>query len=329
VEARVQAGFPEQEIQAYVKDGLERCSKKCAPDIEDCVAKVQPRDDLTGKQREVAYQTDIIRRCAAPGVPDCMARLIGLANVDYFSAAARLLQRSFSPAQYLALSRDRSRKLHALEFDPILARRLCLPGDSDGDWIPDRFDRCPRTSDLTPTDDHGCPDGRLPRAPDADGVARLLDRFGLLINPACSGAPVPSEIPAGAFYYPMDLARGTYVLSGRVTNQPVRCPVWYQFDVEEFTGPNVGFTYIVVFKDTEESTDLVGMGKPVPTGYIQFNPRPGDAGTRDRLGSTGPVARIRYRVRAMNGNGSRGPWSEWKVSTRQSCWALGFDCAEQ
>lgn len=113
-----------------------------------------------------------------------------------------------------------------------------------------------------------------------------------------------------------------------MTNQPAGCPVWYQFDIEELSGPTAGDSYGVMFMDREEAMDLVALGRPVPAGFVQFNPKPADPGTRGRLGNTGGPAKIRYRMRAMNGNGVRGPWSEWKISDKQSCTALGFTCSD-
>jgi hypothetical protein len=149
----------------------------------------------------------------------------------------------------------------------------------------------------------------------------------LSVNPRCNGAPVPERVPAGGFYWPAFPERGTFILSGAVTNQPQGCPVWYEFDIEETSGATVGYRYSVAFMDREANTDLVQLGRPVPAGLIQFNPRPNDPrADRVRLAQTGFHAGIRYRVRAMNGAGLRGHWSDWKVSDKGSCLALGFKC---
>lgn len=304
--------------------------RKLAPpifgaDLEGCAARIQVRDDLPPEERGVAYQADIARYCSAPGISSCQAQLIGRANVDYTASAARMITKNFSPAQYLALSRDRSRKLRAAQEDAVVATRLCTAPDSDGDWVIDSLDRCPDTPDLTATDDEGCPVA-LPPAPSADDVARVLSSMHLIVNPRCQDAPMPGKVPAGAFYWPAFPPRGTYILSGSVQNQLPGCPVWYEFDIEELSGANAGFRYTVVFMDREANPNLVELGRPVPTGFIQFNPRPGDVGGRDRLARTGGNAGIRYRARAMNANGIRGPWSDYKISDKASCTALGFEC---
>lgn len=296
-------------------------------DLEGCVARIEPRADLPPREREVTYQADIVRSCSMPGASDCRARLVGRANVDYTTAAGQMVANVLSPAQYVALSRDRTRKLRKTEDDAGFAAHLCSDSDSDGDWIVDANDRCPGTPDLTATDDDGCPIA-VPPGPSAEDVARVFSRLNLAFNPKCGGASVPEQVSAGAFYWPDFPNRGTYILSGAVRNQPPGCPVWYEFDVEEVNGANAGYRYRVAFMDREANLDLVNLGRPVPDGLIQFNPRPGDVGERDRLARTGGRARIRYRVRAMNGNGVHGPWSEFKLSDRGSCIALGFDCAE-
>jgi hypothetical protein len=297
-------------------------------DVEGCAARVPVRDGLPQRERDIAYQEDIARLCSAAGVTSCRARLIGRANADYTAAAAQLLTGRLSPAAYLAVVRDRTRKLHAAEDDVVLATSLCTALDSDGDGVPDARDLCPGTPDLTATDDSGCPLATLPPAPSAEDVAKVFSTLHLAVNPKCLEAPVPTRIPAGAFYWPAFRERGTYILAGEVQNQPAGCPVWYEFDIQEISGPRAGEAYAVVFMDREASTNLVELGRPVPLGYIQFNPRPGQVGGRDRLATTGGVAGIRYRVRAMNGNGVRGLWSDYKISDRASCTALGFECGE-
>lgn len=89
----------------------------------------------------------------------------------------------------------------AAEDDPKKAPQLCAKADSDGDWVPDYKDRCPNTPELTATDDTGCPLAALPPAPSAEDVARVLEKMGMLSNPLCRDAPVPTRLPAGAFYW--------------------------------------------------------------------------------------------------------------------------------
>lgn len=318
-------------LASSIRQEIEHCHRLCEPtttiNLAACVEQVPVRTDIPeGKAREVAYQEDIGRYCGG-GMDACSNHLNAAANVDYTAAALQLAGGTMSAAQYLATSRDRTRKLRATEEAPRRAIQLCHSSDSDGDWIPDSLDRCPNTPDLVATDDHGCPETTLPDAPDTAAVRRVLSQMNVAINPNCKDAVVPDRVPAGGFYWPAYRDRGTYILAGRVTNQPTGCSVWYQFEIEEISGPHVGYRYDVAFMDREATTDLVQLGRPVPPEFVQFNPRPNDVRPdRVRLAQTGFNAGIRYRVRAINATGVRGLWSEWKISDKGSCTALGFEC---
>lgn len=297
--------------------------------LQECALSVRPRDDLTGLDRERAYQADIARYCSMVGSDECIIDYTSRANVDFFYAAGKATEREFSPAQYLSLVYDRTRKLNDSKNNPQQWCAWRSMEDSDRDWIPDPIDKCPGTQDLTATDDNGCPDGTLPPAPSAEEFEKAIDSTFVLFNPRCINAPgMPAPMPAGAFFWPCCPERGVFVVVSRITNQPPDCPVWYLVEIQELSGQTPGYLYTVAFMDRDHNPDLVNLGKPVPPNFIQFNPHSTDPGTLGRLGNTVPPKHIRYRVKAINGNGAKGPWSEWKVSTRQSCWALGFDCQE-
>jgi hypothetical protein len=293
-------------------------------DLQACADAILPREDLTGDALEIAYQQDIARYCTMLGVDVCEADLTGRANAEYTQAAGALFGKLFTPAEYLALVNDRADKLAAAEDDSLLAHEICAEPDADGDWVPDDRDDCDDTPPLVATTDDGCTDSNLPQAPSAEDMAAVFERGGFISNLACSGAKILPKLPAGGFYYPGDRPRGTYILAGRVINQPEGCLVWYYFDVEQ-TYNDVTSRYIVAFSEREEATALVGSAEPVPGGFIQFNPRPADAGTRGKLGKAGGK-HVRYRVKAMNGGGMQTGWSEWKTTTNDDCLALGFVC---
>jgi hypothetical protein len=296
-------------------------------DLEACAARVPlPDASLPPLERERRYQADIARFCSAVDQSRCSATLIGRANVDYKAAALRLLAQTFSPSQYLALVRDRTRKLRLAEDDPSYAAALCSQPDADGDWVVNPRDRCPGTPDLTATDDDGCPIRTLPPGPDPADVKTVLDSMGMLLNPRCAGAVPPAEIPAGAFYLPATSSAGTFIFAGRVNDQPAGCPVFYQFDAQLIEPTGKFNEVMVLFLDREAQPRLLGRLGDVRPDFIQFNPRPSDAGGRGLLGGAGGRATVRFRVRAMNGNGARGPWSEWKVTSRADCLAQGFSC---
>ncbi|HEY5376779.1 MAG TPA: hypothetical protein VIK01_24020 [Polyangiaceae bacterium] len=299
-------------------------------DIADCARAVPLRTDLTGRAQEIAYQEDVTRYCSMQGEDGCIASLYGLANADQYAAAAQLATQVSTPSIYLAISRDRRRKLFAAENNVTTAVALCTGHDADGDWIPDSVDQCPNTPDLAPTDDHGCPlpASAYPSAPSAADVASVLSTIGVLYSPNCKNAPLPPLLTAGAFYYPGTPARGSYILAERIPNQPPNCIAWYDFEIEELVGntTNVATVYHVLFLQTEETQNLVGTGAAIPPGYIQFNPLPTSTGARHGLATAGGRARVRFRVRGININGQRGPWSAWKLTDNHDCLLLGFRC---
>lgn len=322
---------PAKKTQVSLKIDEATCPKPDAgtstTDLVQCTDRVHPRSDLSGPAQELAYQADLARTCTMVGVPDCMVSLVARANVDYFAAATRMISGAISPAQYLALSRDRARKLRAAQGDTALAMGLCSKPDSDGDFVPDDRDACPGTPDLVATDDRGCPLQSLPTAPNADDVKRAISSTGVIINPRCNGAVVPDVVSAGAFYWQHDVGfpggqDRSYILSGRVHDQPVGCPTWYEFDIEETSGPRAGYMYTVVFMDREETLNVLGnTSYRVRPEFIQFSPGPSDSGTRGILRDAATRrAQLRFRVRAMNGNGVRGPWSTWKTPETQDFW---------
>jgi hypothetical protein len=111
-----------------MRDEIAHCHKLCTGesfDLTTCAESVLIREELRGKERELAYQVDIGSYCGAPGVSACTNRLIARANLDYTAAATQVLAKRMTPAQYLALSRDRTRKLHAAEDDGRRAFALC------------------------------------------------------------------------------------------------------------------------------------------------------------------------------------------------------------
>jgi hypothetical protein len=297
-----------------------------------CAAQIRPRDDLTGEAQADAYQADIARYCSGPGTSQCISSLTGRANVDYFEAAQQLVNQTFTPAQYLGASRDRTRKLFEANSNPTTAAAFCNGPDSDDDWVPDSQDKCPGTPALTPTDDTGCPTA-LPAGPDPATVHTLLTSMNILVNPLCNGAPPPIEVSRAAMYQGGNAAFGQFIMAQRITNQPAGCPVWYDFEIRELLpdGTPAGAPYDVAFKDSEETSpvvDVSGLPAITPSSpVIQFLAKPMDAGSRGQLGSVpAGVNRISFRVQAINGNGASGGWSEWKRTREEDCLALGITC---
>lgn len=308
---------------AYVCEGV----PPPGSDLDTCAENVKPREDLTGEARERAYQADLQRFCAAPGSSACLNDLRGRVNLDYTSAALALHAQQKTPAEYLAISRDRGRKARSFDANPSVAAAIC-GGDADGDLVPDSTDACPTTPPLTPTDDVGCTDSNLPAAPSATAVASVLERMGYAFNSACEGASILARPTIGGIY--SSIVDGPYVFAGRVTNQPIGCPVRYVLEVETVNllssapGFEVLDRFSVAFLDTEEVTALVGRPVPVPNGMIQFHASPTDAGTRGQLGAA--TGHIRYRLKVINGAGMQSSWSTWHLTDLSDCTFLGLHC---
>jgi hypothetical protein len=110
------------------------------------------------------------------------------------------------------------------------------------------------------------------------------------------------------------------------------------FEVEELvtastpSGYQTVQRYRVAFKDSEEMPALIGTSETVPAGVIQFQARPGDVGTRGLLGGAGikvlfqGVNAVRFRLMVMNGAAMKSDWSEWSISSKADCEALGIVC---
>ncbi|HEY4103804.1 MAG TPA: hypothetical protein VGM44_07930 [Polyangiaceae bacterium] len=294
--------------------------------LQDCANSIRAPADLTGKAQDEAYQRAIARFCSMTGSSECAIQMSARLNVEYSRIAGELLSNAISPAQFLALVRDRTRKHRAAQADANLSAALCRGEDADDDWIIDSRDHCSHTPELTATDDNGCTDSTLPEAPSADSVKTVLANTGFMYSPACEHADAMPKLPAGTFWHPSNPALGVYILSGRVHNQPAGCSVAYLFDIQELDANGVVRRgYPVAFWDSEELTSLFGLALPVPPAFIQFNPLPTDAGTRGILGSDG-TSTLRFRVQAMNGAGMRSDWSDWKISTNADCIPLGVKC---
>jgi hypothetical protein len=277
-----------------------------------------------------AYQAAIARYCTAPGTSQCLQTLIGLANADYFAAAVQAVNNTFSPAQHLALDRDRYGKLWVAENDASAATAFCNGPDSDGDWIPDSEDKCPGTPALAATDMTGCPLSTLPPAPAASTFQQYLPVMNFLLDPFCTGAPSPSEVSGAAVWQTFGPQNGMYIVAAAVTNQPPGCRVFYEFEVRTM-GPNgpVAPPFMVAWEASQAVQVVGGLpGLPtVPAGYIQFNANSATGGGQAQLAAlVGSPYMANFRVRAINGSGMAGPWGEWKSTVETDCLHLGVIC---
>jgi hypothetical protein len=296
-----------------------------------CSVLIRPRDNLSGEQQADQFQADVARYCTSVGESKCIAYLIGRANVDYTDAAYQLISAAFSPAQYLALSRDRRRKLTEAQGDSSFATAVCAGPDSDDDWIPDSLDQCPNTPPLTATFDNGCPTNSLPPAPSAATFQSFWPLVSAMIDPLCGGAPAPEPVSGLSLWF--QIGQGAaFVMSSAVTNQPPGCHVWYVFDIRPMTPSGPAAAPFLVAWESAESIAYLG-GIPllpqISSNFVQFVAAPGEGGGRSQLAAlTYANVSLSFRVMVVNGNGMRSSWSEWKSPNESDCIEeLGVSCA--
>ena len=133
---------------------------------------------------------------------------------------------------------------------------------------------------------------------------------------------------AGGFYWPEDASKGVFLVMSIARGQPEGCPVNYQFEIKGENYNNQPVHLLMTFTADEHFPDLVGLGRPVPAGLIQFRLLPSDTGDRGILANDVKPYSARHRVRAYNGKGLISPWSGWKKSSQKDCLSLGFRCRE-
>ncbi len=292
------------------------CRSECVPkascsvgDVRSCADAIRPRDDLTGRDKEVALQEDILRYCTGVGIEPCLASLIARFNVDDTAAAWAVIAGTLAPSPHIAFARDRSRKLHRAMREPDWALKLCEGNDADDDWVPDPSDECPGTPDRAPTFDNGCTDPHLPAAPDGDLLRGMLSKMGLVFNKDCAGA-LP-QVPRAVGILHSGGPEPTYrAITTSAREQPSNCQVWYQFEYR--TRGRVSSSIFAASDQVRHVPD--GVALPHPS-YMQF-PAPKDV-TISSI--TGPD---RFRVRLLNAAGLRSDWSEWWL--RGDWWKSGI-----
>jgi hypothetical protein len=281
-----------------------------AGDLDACGSKIPFDATLSEAEAEKKFQADLARFCIAPEADRCLAAFIAAANADSRAAALRLVAQTFTPAQYLALSRDRSRKLLLARSNSTWA--CAVSGkDADHDLVPDDRDKCSGTPELTATDDSGCTLTSLPQAPSADDVKAILDHMGILFDGRCEGAPVPSRpIPVDSALDFEDRDHDSagnivrFITVRKIANQPSGCPLWYEF---QFDGsPPLAPAGTHAFLDI-----VFAPNEALPQGdLVKFLIDPNDPGDRGTL-VTPAFQATHLRLRIVNGNGQRTDWSQW------------------
>jgi hypothetical protein len=250
------------------------------------------------------------------GADPATAAFVGAVNVEFYRLAKLIVAGKIQPDLYVGLVRDRERKMrHALKSPAWLAAYML--GDSDGDLVPDSMDRCPRTPDLTRTDDNGCPDVTpLAPQPPLEKVQHLFGKMHLMTAPACDNAPLPSiSTPLKLGFN--DPNHVEFALAVTPTlGQPANCVVLYEVQVrvwgiigKQAVPPSDMST--IVFRSTENA-DL----SPSPNRLV-FRVKGTDTGEKYHLWSMAhPYGTFQFRVRAVNGNGQSGGWSDWVFSAK-------------
>jgi len=295
---------------------------------DKCVAQVpMPRLPFT-KDASVQFQYDLLRYCIAPDISDDDARIQALTSVDLTEAATRALKGTITFCQYVLFRMDRHRRMRMVEADPTLKAALSNGLDADDDFVPDTVDACPGTPILMPVDEQGCPKS-ITGCPWNDQATRekTLNSLALVSNPACVDQVIPAVAPAG--WVALLGAGHAFFYVGKVENDHPGCPMLYEFELRmtDLATGKIVKELKLLFTETEAST--TGAFAPLPEPFLQFHVSATDAGAR------GEVVQLRrsglrgwFRVRAVNGQLAKGPYSAWRLTTVQDCNTLNFACSE-
>jgi len=269
----------------------------------ECVAAVQenalatraPGNDVFNLATEAA-----LARCRVPNLTPCENQVLAQANFDRRAAAFQYVAQTLSSAQYLALTRDRSRKLHGLATDATKLASVCA-GDADHDLVPNGVDQCPDTPPLTPTTANGCTDSTIPDAPDRVAVDALLRTMGIMRDASCTGAQSP-DTPAPFALCPV--SGGGYTLWIKPsTNGNADCSLWYDMTAQ-LIHPDGSTATVAIAPQSGEFRPSPESGIP----YVYFTMQPGDPGGRGVWAQASLAAAV-VSIRAVNGNGKSSTWS--------------------
>jgi hypothetical protein len=262
-------------------------------------------------------------QCSSPpdGVTPCNLRAQAKANADRQAGARLYIQKAYSPAQTLMLTRDRGRKLRDLYANPSLLSAFCS-ADGDGDMIPDTVDACPSTLPLKPTTANGCDDPNLPVTPPRPAIDTILDGMGINVDPRCKGAPAPAFVrpmvtwqqnPDGPvnFSVARQGSTGRYTIqTPPVVGQPSGCELEYQFSVVTVHADGTKRFTTLSFS-SQNDPRVVHWSDPLPTGqlwkYIYFHFSPSQGGDAAQWGNDTTAVGISAQI--VNGNGDASGWT--------------------
>jgi hypothetical protein len=261
-------------------------------------------------EADLVLQTRFAKECLGdPADPpsNATAFFVGALNREYHRLAYMFVMHKLNSSSYLGLVRDRSGKMKRARHDATYVD-MFAQGDADGDFVPDRLDRCPGTKVNAVTTPDGCPDPKIagPKAPADRDVRRALSYYRLDVTPACYDAP-PPDVPQ-----PLRLG----YTSGRtafklavvpVERDPEECPIYYEFNVTmvSMLGPGNPVYRGYVFKDSENTNG--GSGPAV------FEiPSTIDGASKYLFILADLFTGAQWRVRAVNGAGVASPWSTYE-----------------
>ena len=264
-----------------------------------------PRDEMVRR-----FQI-LLAACGGPGLDACEARVQGLVNADRFLAAQRIASELLSPAQYLAVVRDRTHKLELLQANG--GARLCdvLGGDADGDYVGDAQDACPDTPPLTPTHDDGCTDPALPEAPDAALVKQGLQAMNLLLDPSCGNTPpkAPAFALTAVHFGGVDFDNATEkeFWFSIANTQPAGCGEFYEMEVVYRAGNGTVENWYLVFPRARGTVQ-----GPETISFSTHRTDPGTYGAFTRSKAFNDINDIggltQYRLRTTNYAGLSSVW---------------------
>jgi len=279
------------------------------------------------KAVSVQFQYDLLRYCIAPDMGEDTARVKASSSVDITESAVRAVNGDITFCQYYMFRADRHKRQQAVENDPTLAALIAGGHDADDDLVPDATDACPNTPMLMPVDDQGCP--RDVSACNWDDTAiRNRARTSLVVasNPTCADQLLPAIAPAGSVIV---MGKGdAYLFASKIANDHPGCPIFYefQFRMTDLSTGKVAKDISLLFGETEGSE--TGTLAPLPKPFLEFHISANDGGNR------GDVVRLRqtglrgwFRVRAINGQLAKGPFSAWRLTTVQDCNTVNIACS--
>jgi hypothetical protein len=237
------------------------------------------------------------------GKSSCELRIQARANSDRQNAARLYVSKGYSPAEHLALTRDRSRKVLALASDATRRQQVC-DGDDDQDLVPNAADQCPNTRPLRPTDDKGCEQTALPAAPPRGAIDAILGGMGVVYDPRCNGARTPS-IPAMNSRF-TGLSNGSsgkhLLLFPWNNNQPANCELEFQIMVTTVWADGSSHFSTITFPWPSSDGSIL-----VTSNGLMFEIDPAKGGDQVQWGPNVRAAGVSARV--VNGNGQSSSWS--------------------